>query len=112
MNDVLEQLKAGIRRFQTQGYPQRSGDLCQGGQRAAEAAGPVYRVRGFADRPRGDHPVRARNPLCPRNIGNLMPAYGEMMGGISAVVEYAVSAAEGEARRRMRTLGLRRDGGV
>jgi carbonic anhydrase len=29
-----------------------------------------------------------------RNIGNLIPAYGEMMGGISAVIEYAVSALE------------------
>jgi len=27
-----------------------------------------------------------------RNIGNIVPAYGEMMGGISAVVEYAVVA--------------------
>jgi carbonic anhydrase len=27
-----------------------------------------------------------------RNIGNLVPAYGEMMGGVSAVIEYAVSA--------------------
>jgi len=27
-----------------------------------------------------------------RNIGNLVPAYGEMMGGVSAVMEYAVSA--------------------
>ena len=29
-----------------------------------------------------------------RNIGNLVPAYGEMLGGISAVIEYAVSALE------------------
>lgn len=29
-----------------------------------------------------------------RNIGNLIPAYGEMMGGISAVIEYAVAALE------------------
>jgi carbonic anhydrase len=29
-----------------------------------------------------------------RNIGNLVPAYGEMLGGISAVVEYAVVALE------------------
>lgn len=29
-----------------------------------------------------------------RNIGNLVPAYGEMMGGISAVIEYAVAALE------------------
>ena len=27
-----------------------------------------------------------------RNIGNVVPAYGEMMGGVSAVLEYAVSA--------------------
>src|ERR1700709_2647079 len=27
-----------------------------------------------------------------RNIGNIVPAYGEMMGGVSAVVEYAVVA--------------------
>lgn len=26
-----------------------------------------------------------------RNIGNLVPAYGEMLGGVSAVVEFAVS---------------------
>jgi carbonic anhydrase len=26
-----------------------------------------------------------------RNIGNLVPAYGEMLGGVSAVVEYAVT---------------------
>lgn len=27
-----------------------------------------------------------------RNIGNIVPAYGEMLGGVSAVVEYAVHA--------------------
>ena len=26
-----------------------------------------------------------------RNVGNIVPAYGEMMGGVSAVVEYAVT---------------------
>ena len=31
--------------------------------------------------------------LC-RNIGNVVPAYGEMMGGVSAVVEYACTALE------------------
>ncbi|GAB3594606.1 carbonic anhydrase [Acetobacter peroxydans] len=29
-----------------------------------------------------------------RNIGNLVPAYGEMLGGVSAAVEYAVMALE------------------
>lgn len=27
-----------------------------------------------------------------RNIGNIVPAYGEMLGGVSAVIEYAVCA--------------------
>src|SRR4029077_3259489 len=27
-----------------------------------------------------------------RNVGNLVPAYGEMLGGVSAVIEYAVAA--------------------
>ena len=27
-----------------------------------------------------------------RNIGNMVPAYGEMLGGVSAVIEYAVDA--------------------
>jgi carbonic anhydrase len=27
-----------------------------------------------------------------RNIGNLVPAYGEMLGGVSAIIEYAVVA--------------------
>ncbi len=29
-----------------------------------------------------------------RNIGNVVPAYGEMLGGVSAVVEYACTALE------------------
>lgn len=29
-----------------------------------------------------------------RNIGNLVPAYGEMLGGVSAVIEYSVMALE------------------
>jgi carbonic anhydrase len=31
--------------------------------------------------------------LC-RNIGNVVPAYGEMLGGVSAVIEYACVALE------------------
>jgi carbonic anhydrase len=27
-----------------------------------------------------------------RNIRNMVPAYGQMIGGVSAVIEYAVSA--------------------
>jgi len=29
-----------------------------------------------------------------RNIGNIVPTYGEMMGGVSAIIEYAVAALQ------------------
>jgi carbonic anhydrase len=35
------------------------------------------------------HTVPGELFIC-RNIGNIVPAYGEMLGGVSAVVEYAV----------------------
>ena len=35
------------------------------------------------------HTVPGELFIC-RNIGNIIPAYGEMLGGVSAVVEYAV----------------------
>ena len=35
---------------------------------------------------------RPGNLFVLRNIGNIVPAYGEMLGGVSAAIEYAVSA--------------------
>ncbi len=36
--------------------------------------------------------VKPGNLFVLRNIGNIVPAYGEMLGGVSAAIEYAVSA--------------------
>ncbi len=64
---VLEKLRAGIRRFRTEVYP------------------------GHID----PELITQSGPgelFVTRNIGNLVPASGEMLGGVSAVIEYAVSA--------------------
>lgn len=91
MQDVLEQLKAGIRRFQTGVYP----DQAEMYRRAAsEPQEPHTFFIACADsriEPEIITQTKAGELFVLRNIGNMIPAYGEMMGGVSAVVEYAVS---------------------
>lgn len=91
MQDVLEQLKAGVRRFQTQVYP----DQAEMYRRAvAEPQEPHTLFVACADSRIDPELITQSKPgelFVLRNIGNLIPAYGEMMGGVSAVVEYAVS---------------------
>ena len=40
-----------------------------------------------------------------RNIGNIVPAYGEMLGGVSAVVEFAVLALN--VKQQLQAIGVR-----
>lgn len=91
MQDVLEQLKRGIRRFQTEVYPDQAAMY----QRAeAEPQEPHTFFVACADSRIDPELITQSKPgelFVLRNIGNLIPAYGEMMGGVSAVVEYAVS---------------------
>jgi carbonic anhydrase len=91
MQNVLEQLKAGVRRFQTQVYP----DQAEMFRRAvAEPQEPHTLFVTCADSRIDPELITQSTPgemFVLRNIGNLIPAYGEMMGGVSAVVEYAVS---------------------
>jgi carbonic anhydrase len=91
MQDVLEQLKAGIRRFQTGVYP----DQAEMYRRAAsEPQEPHTLFIACADSRIDPETITQSKPgdlFVLRNIGNLIPAYGEMLGGVSAVVEYAVS---------------------
>ncbi len=92
MDEVLEHLKDGIRRFRREVYPER-----------AEA---YKRAMSEPQRPRALIVTCADSRIHPdlltqaapgeifvtRNIGNMVPTYGEMLGGVSAVLEYAVGA--------------------
>jgi carbonic anhydrase len=92
MNDVLEQLKAGVRRFQTEVYP-ASAELFT--KAASEAQRPHTLFITCADSRIDPNAITSTGPgevFVTRNIGNMVPPYGEMLGGVSAVIEFAVSA--------------------
>lgn len=91
MQDVLEQLKAGIRRFQTTVYPEQA-EMYR--KAASVPQEPHTLFVACADSRIDPELITQSKPgelFVLRNIGNLIPAFGEMMGGVSAVVEYAVS---------------------
>ena len=92
MDEVLEQLKDGIRQFRREVYP---------------AQAEMYRkAMSEPQRPRALIVTCADSRIHPdvltqavpgeifvtRNIGNMVPTYGEMVGGVSAVLEFAVAA--------------------
>ncbi|HEX7159061.1 MAG TPA: carbonic anhydrase [Edaphobacter sp.] len=92
MKDVLAELKAGIRRFRTEVYPAQAETYRKA---ASEPQRPAALIVTCADSRIDPELITQTGPgelFVTRNIGNLVPAYGEMMGGVSAVVEYAVSA--------------------
>lgn len=91
MQDVLEQLKAGIRRFQTEVYPEQAAMFRKA---VSEPQEPHTFFITCADSRIDPELITQSTPgemFVLRNIGNMIPAYGEMMGGVSAVVEYAVA---------------------
>lgn len=92
MDVVLEQLKNGVRRFRSEVYPQQA-ELFE--QAASEPQRPHTLFVTCADSRIDPNAITATGPgevFVTRNIGNMVPAYGEMLGGVSAVIEFAVSA--------------------
>src|SRR5215475_15123197 len=92
MRDVLAELKAGIRRFRTEVYPAQAETYRKA---ASEPQRPAALIVTCADSRIDPELITQSGPgevFITRNIGNLVPAYGEMMGGVSAVIEYAVAA--------------------
>ncbi len=81
----------GVRRFRDQVYPARQADF----ERLAGGQNPSTLFIACADSRVVPEMITQTQPgelfVC-RNIGNIVPAYGEMLGGVSAVVEYAVMA--------------------
>jgi carbonic anhydrase len=92
MDEVLEQLKDGVRRFQAEVYPQQAEIFAQA---AIAPQRPHTLFVACADSRVDPNAITSSGPgevFVLRNIGNMVPAYGEMLGGVSAVIEFAVSS--------------------
>ncbi len=92
MDEVLAQLKQGIRKFQAEIYPAQAE---QYKRVMNEPQRPHTLIITCADsRIHPDLLTQAApgDIFVSRNIGNMVPTYGEMLGGVSAVLEFAVSA--------------------
>jgi carbonic anhydrase len=92
VDNVLEGLKAGLRRFRTDVYPESEATYLKA---VSEPQTPLALFVACADSRIDPEKITQSTPgdlFVLRNIGNMVPAYGEMLGGVSAVVEYAVSA--------------------
>ncbi len=94
MKEVLEQLKEGVRRFRTEVHEENA----EAYRRAAsEPQRPHTLIVACADSRVDVETITASGPgdvFIARNVGNMVPAYGEVPGGVSAVIEYAVSALQ------------------
>lgn len=92
MADVLEKLKAGIRQFRREVYPEQAETYLKV---ESEPQRPQALIVTCADSRIDPELITQSGPgelFVTRNIGNLVPGYGEMLGGVSAVIEYAVTA--------------------
>ncbi len=90
--DVLERLKAGARRFQDEVHAERAEEY---ERVATDPQRPHTLFIACADSRVDVESITSARPgevFVARNIGNMVPAYGEMLGGVSAVIEYAVIA--------------------
>ena len=94
MSEVLEKLKDGIRRFRREVYPEQAETYRK---LESEPQRPQALIVTCADSRIDPELITQSGPgelFVTRNIGNLVPGYGEMLGGVSAVVEYAVTALQ------------------
>lgn len=89
--DPVDRLFDGVREFRDNVFPERREQF----EELAKGQNPRILFITCADSRVVPEMITQTEPgelfVC-RNIGNIVPAYGEMMGGVSAVVEYAVVA--------------------
>ena len=92
MDLVLEKLKAGARTFREQVHSEKAEAYQLAASRPQQ---PHSLIVACADSRVDVETITSSQPgdvFISRNICNMVPAYGEMLGGVSAVIEYAVSA--------------------
>src|SRR5215471_8686746 len=91
IGESRERLLDGFRRFHEKIYPKRSEEYrkaVRGGQK------PHTLFITCADSRIDPELITQSGPgeiFVARNIGNLVPPYGEMSGSVSAIIEYAVA---------------------
>ncbi|SDE74654.1 carbonic anhydrase [Terriglobus roseus] len=91
-NETLEKLKRGILQFQSEVYPARREEYEYA---ATHPQKPHTLLITCADSRIDPEALTHSGPgeiFVARNVGNMVPAYGDMLGGVSAVIEYAVDA--------------------
>ena len=92
MGSALDTLKEGIRTFQRDVYPPRA-EMYR--KAASEPQQPHTLMITCADSRIDIETLTSSQPgqlFIMRNVGNIVPAYGQALGGVTAVVEYAVSS--------------------
>ncbi len=92
MDPVLERLKEGVRKFHREVYRERAALYLKA---ESEPQQPHTLMITCADSRIDPELLTQAEPgeiFVMRNVGNLVPAFGETLGGVSAVIEYAVSS--------------------
>ncbi len=92
MDEILWRLEEGVRRFQTEVFPEQAEMFAQV---ASEKQSPHTLFITCADSRIDPIAITSSSTgeiFVARNIGNMVPAYGEMLGGVSAVIEFAVNS--------------------
>jgi carbonic anhydrase len=91
-DETLKQLKKGILEFQNKTYPPRKAEYEYA---ATHPQQPHTLLITCADSRIDPEALTSSVPgeiFVARNVGNMVPAYGDMLGGVSAVIEYAIDA--------------------
>ncbi len=92
MDPALENLKDGVRRFHSNVFVRNAEMYARA---AIDPQRPHTLFIACADSRVDPNELTQTGPgevFVTRNIGNMVPAYGEMLGGVSAVIEFAVSS--------------------
>jgi carbonic anhydrase len=95
-DETLEHLKDGIRKFRKEIYPPQAERYKRV---MSEPQRPHALIITCADSRIHPDTLTQAQPgdiFTTRNIGNMVPQYGEMLGGVSAVLEFAVCAMQVE----------------